>query len=127
MRSFNSAAAFSVNVNATMFRGSKPPFAPGVRSWTTRLATTSVFPEPAQAIKRAGILDCAVAVLQGAKEPLGCQEMVQAMLERKLWATNGRTPAATLYAAILRELQHKGKQARFEKVARGRFTLRKGA
>ena len=46
IRSFNSAAALSVNVNATMF----PGFNPDASSLATRLATTSVFPEPAHAI-----------------------------------------------------------------------------
>ena len=38
-----------------------------------------------------------------------------------------KTPAATLYSAILREIQKKGKQSRFEKTERGRFRLRKDA
>jgi hypothetical protein len=36
----------------------------------------------------------------------------------------GRTPAGTLYSALLRELQTKGEQARFVKVGRGKFALR---
>ena len=34
------------------------------------------------------------------------------------------TPSATLYSALLRELNSKVKDARFRKVARGKFTLR---
>jgi hypothetical protein len=51
MRSLSSAAAFSVNVNATMLRGAifgEP--ATGVSSAAIRRATTSVFPLPAQAM-----------------------------------------------------------------------------
>ena len=33
----------------------------------------------------------------------------------------GKTPHATLYAAILREIQTRGKDARFKKTERGRF------
>jgi hypothetical protein len=40
-----------------------------------------------------------------------------------MWTTKGKTPAATLYAAILREIQKKGSEARFKKVDRGQFAL----
>ena len=40
--------------------------------------------------------------------------------------TSGKTPSATLYAAIIREISKKGKDARFAKVDRGRFQLRPG-
>jgi len=38
------------------------------------------------------------------------------------WKTNGRTPHATLYAAMIREIKDKDEQARFRKVDRGKFT-----
>jgi hypothetical protein len=37
----------------------------------------------------------------------------------------GATPAATLYSAILREMNAKGKDARFVKTERGKFGLAK--
>ena len=40
----------SVNVKAMMFAGTSVSGRPGVSKWTTRRATTSVLPEPAQAI-----------------------------------------------------------------------------
>ena len=46
----SSAAALSVKVNATMLRGAIPVEAPVFSSAATRCATTSVLPEPAQAI-----------------------------------------------------------------------------
>jgi len=45
------------------------------------------------------------------------------MLAKGLWKTSGKTPAATLYAAIIREIAAKGKEARFRKVGRGQFEL----
>lgn len=47
-----SAAAFSVNVNATMFSGlhPPPPASLALRRLTTRRATTSVLPDPAHAM-----------------------------------------------------------------------------
>jgi hypothetical protein len=45
------------------------------------------------------------------------------MADQGLWASpGGATPHATLYSAILRELKSKGKDARFKKTDRGRFT-----
>ena len=74
---------------------------------------------------KTGALDAALIVLKKAKEPMRCHEMVEAMFSQKLWASDGQTPHATLYSAILREIQKKGKDARFEKVDRGRFQMRK--
>ena len=36
---------------------------------------------------------------------------------------NGQTPAATLYSAILREINTKGKESRFKKADRGLFAI----
>ena len=77
--------------------------------------------------KRTGILDAAAQILAKAKEPMGCNDIVEQAIAKGLWSTSGKTPGATLYSAILREIQTKGKQARFEKVERGRFRLRKSA
>ena len=69
-------------------------------------------------------LDAAVQVLTRSKKPMNCKELVDAMAKRKLWSSpNGKTPHATLYAAILREINTKGKDARFKKVDRGQFAL----
>ena len=68
-------------------------------------------------------LDAAAKVLAEAGQPLSCQEMVQRMLEQGLWATSGRTPAATVYSAILREIQKKGDASRFRKADRGKFSV----
>ncbi len=81
----------------------------------------------AEAKKRGGILDAAAQVLAKAKEPMGCKDIVEQAIAGGLWSTSGKTPQATLYSAILREIQKKGKQARFEKTERGRFRVRKGA
>ena len=70
-------------------------------------------------------MDAAIKVLQAAKEPMTCKAMVEAMAKKKLWhSPGGKTPEATLYASILRDLK-KGKDARFKKVDRGQFALAK--
>jgi hypothetical protein len=46
------------------------------------------------------------------------------MPAKKYWTSpGGKTPHATLYSAILREIQKKGDDARFRKAERGRFIL----
>jgi len=71
--------------------------------------------------KRLGGLDIAAKVLAGAGKPMSCKEIVGEMLTRKLWTTTGKTPEATIYAAIIREISAKGNTARFKKSARGQF------
>ena len=76
-----------------------------------------------EAKKRDGMsgLDAAAKVLADAGKPMNCKQIVETMLAKGLWKTGGRTPAATIYAAILREVRAKGKDARFRKVERGKF------
>ena len=68
-------------------------------------------------------LDAAAKVLAEVDAPLSCKTIVQAAIEKGYWTTNGKTPAATIYAAILREIAAKGKDARFRKTERGKFAL----
>ncbi|MHB9070124.1 MAG: winged helix-turn-helix domain-containing protein [Sedimentisphaerales bacterium] len=70
-----------------------------------------------------GGLSAAVKVLEEAGEPLNCQEMIKRMLEKGYWKTDGKTPSATIYSAILREIKEKGADARFRKTERGKFEL----
>jgi len=80
--------------------------------------------KPAKERKPSG-LDAAAKVLAEAGEPMGTKEMVERMLAKGLWKTGGKTPAATIYAAILRESQKKGSESRFRKAERGKFELAK--
>ena len=70
-------------------------------------------------------LDAAAKVLEEAGEPMTCAAMIAAMADKGYWTSPaGKTPDATLYAAILREITVKGDQARFVKTERGKFALR---
>ena len=73
--------------------------------------------------KRSSGLDAAAQVLGQAGEPMSCKVIVEKMLAEKLWQTTGKTPAATISAAIIREIVSKGDKSRFRKVAPGKFTL----
>jgi hypothetical protein len=81
--------------------------------------------EPGATSRGPSGLAAAAAVLAEAGEPLNTKTMVERMLAKGLWKTGGKTPAATIYAAILRECATKGADARFRKVERGKFELAK--
>jgi hypothetical protein len=70
---------------------------------------------------RPSLLNLAAIALAEAGQPLNCKEMVEKVLATGLWQTSGKTPSATLYSAILREVTTKGEAARFRKVERGKF------
>ena len=69
-------------------------------------------------------IDAAAKVLAEAKEPMTTKAMIEAMAAKKYWTSpGGKTPAATLYSAILREINTKGTESRFKKADRGLFTV----
>ena len=66
--------------------------------------------------------DAAAKVLDEQGKPMNCHELIDEMSRRNYWTSpNGATPQATLYAAIMREVKTKGKDARFVKTERGKF------
>jgi hypothetical protein len=73
--------------------------------------------------ERHSLLNLAAKVLTEAAAPLNCTEMVEKVLATGLWQTSGKTPAATLYSAILREITTKGDASRFRKAERGKFEI----
>ncbi len=75
--------------------------------------------------KRRSGLDAAAKVLAEAGKPLNCKTIVERMLAKGLWKTSGKTPGATIYAAIIRHIAANGPKARFRKVGPGKFTLAK--
>jgi len=74
--------------------------------------------------KRVSALDAAAEVLAKAEKPMRAQELIAAMAEQGLWKSpGGKTPHATLYAAMMREERDKGTASRFKKVDRGQFAF----
>jgi molybdopterin-guanine dinucleotide biosynthesis protein len=87
-------------------------------------------PKPAKEpkTKRVSALDAAAQVLAASQVPMRAKEMIAAMEAKGLWTSpGGKTPEATLYAAIIREIAAKGTAARFKKHERGVFVAGKGA
>ena len=79
----------------------------------------------AKADGKLSALDAAAKVLASAGEPMNCKEMIEAMAAKKYWTSpGGKTPHATLYSAIIREIALKGKESRFVKSERGKFAAK---
>ncbi len=83
-------------------------------------------PKPAKELKPS-MLDAAAKVL-AAEGELDCKAIIAEAAKRKLWESPaGKTPHATLYAALQREISRKGKEARFVQTGPGKFAIAKGA
>jgi hypothetical protein len=58
-------------------------------------------------------------------QPINTRQMIETLATKKLWRSpGGKTPHATLYSAILREINEKGKDALFMKTERGKFAAK---
>ena len=89
---------------------------------TPAVKTAAKKSKPATDGKKLSAIDAAAKVLAVSKEPMNAKQMIEAMAAKKLWTSpGGKTPHATLYSAILREISAKGKDARFKKTERGKF------
>jgi hypothetical protein len=75
--------------------------------------------------KKLSALDAAARVLRETGQPMSCPELIEQMTAKGYWSSpKGKTPSATLYAAIAREIQLKGEATRFVKKGPGRFAFR---
>jgi hypothetical protein len=75
--------------------------------------------------KKYSALEAAALVLRETGQPLSCPVLIQQMAAKGYWSSpKGKTPSATLYAALMREVQRKGDAARFVKTSPGRFAYR---
>jgi hypothetical protein len=85
-------------------------------------------PKATKAIKprHLSALDAAAQIIADANKPMGAKDLIEQMAVSGLWKSpSGKTPEATLYAAIIREIAAKGAKARFRKYARGLFETSK--
>ena len=72
--------------------------------------------------KKLSALAAAAQVLAETGQPMSCKELIEAMAQKGYWSSpGGKTPSATLYSGILKEISTKGKESRFQKTDRGRF------
>ena len=81
-------------------------------------------PAPVDAQAKLSALDAAARVLGETGQAMTCQELIAAMAAKGYWSSPaGKTPQATLYSALAREIKTKKDQARFRKAERGKFGL----
>lgn len=106
-----------------------PPAEAPDDEFTNMPATPAKAEVPATPAKSASsslsVLDAAAQILTAADVPMNAGAIMEQMLAKGLWSTKGKTPAATLYSAMIREIASKGKESRFEKGDKGNFILRK--
>ena len=98
----------------------------------TAPAKSGKTPRKPQAAQRAEAADqpklsalaAAAKVLAETGQAMTCKQLIAAMAAQGYWTSPaGKTPQATLYAALTREIQTKKDQARFRKSGRGTFAL----
>ena len=115
-------------MSATKQNAAKTPPAKSGQTKVRRLAPAHVHTPAAAAAPvqpaRLSALAAAAKVLAETAQAMTCKELITAMAAKGYWTSPaGKTPAATLYAALIREIQLKKEQARFRKSGRGTFVL----
>ena len=72
--------------------------------------------------KRLSGLDAAAKVLAETGETMNVKQIVELAEQKGYWKSpGGKTPWATVYSAMIREIAKKGSDSRFRKAERGRF------
>jgi antitoxin (DNA-binding transcriptional repressor) of toxin-antitoxin stability system len=79
-------------------------------------------PKPPTA-KEGSLMAAAINVMKAADKPMRPADVVETVLAKKLWTSKGKTPGATLAAAIMREIARKGSLSRFKKTGPGLYAL----
>lgn len=102
----------------------KPPKKPITKATAQKDATRAKQANPKPKAKKSSGLDAAAQVLTEAAGPMTVKEIVAVAFEKGYWKSDGVTPHATIYSAMIREISKRGKEARFKKTARGKFTAR---
>lgn len=75
--------------------------------------------------KRLSAISAAAKVLAEAGEAMNAKQLIEAIVANGYWTSPaGKTPHATLYSAITREIAAKGDGARFVKAERGKFAAK---
>ena len=113
--------ATTTKKRASKSAGTKTAKARGAKSATAKAAPTKGTKAKSDKLSA---LDAAAKVLGEKKAPMKSKEMVTTMEAKGYWKSpGGKTPHATLYSAILREIATKGRESRFTKTERGKFKI----
>ena len=116
-------AAPKATKSPTAATGAKPPAKATTKAKPKKAATRAKQGEKGG--KKPSGLDAATRVLAESQEPMGVKKIVEVAFAKGYWKSDGKTPHATVYSAIIREIAAKGEKSRFKKVERGRFAANK--
>lgn len=72
------------------------------------------------------VLDAVETVLKQAGQPMGVKAIADAVLDQKLWSSNGKTPNQTIQAQIAVDIKRNPATSRVERVGKELFALRGG-
>jgi hypothetical protein len=102
--------------------GGETPIDVGNGKPKVKIASTTKSAKVSRGDRRMSALDGAARVLTESKQQLRCKQMIELMAKKGYWnSPSGKTPEATIHAAIIREIRTKGKDSRFQKTGRGMF------
>ena len=100
------------------------PKTPPAQAGKTKAVAPAPASNPTPQTPKPSALAAAARVLAETGQAMTCPELIAAMASKGYWTSpRGKTPSATLYAALTREIQTKKDQARFRKSAPGKFLL----
>jgi hypothetical protein len=100
--------------------GKRASARPAAASDPAHAAVTATTGSPA----KLSALAAAARVLSESGQAMTCPELIAAMSSQGYWTSPaGKTPPATLHAALTREIKIKKDQSRFRKTQRGKFAL----
>jgi hypothetical protein len=117
------SASKPATLKATKTASKLPPASSNGKAHTNGKAHKNGKGNPeANGEKKMSAIAAAAKILSTAKEPMTCQALIEAMEKNGLWTSpGGATPAATLSAAMGKEIATKGKESRFKKTAPGLY------
>ncbi len=120
-------AATKATTSPTAATGAKPTAEATTKAKAANAATRAQQGDTkAKRAKKPSGLDAAARVLAESGEPMGVKAIVEAAEAKGYWKSpGGKTPHATVYSAIIREIATKGNDSRFKKVDRGQFAVNK--
>ena len=89
---------------------------------TESVKKTKATAEPST--KKMSAIDAAAKLLAETNEPMNCKQMIEGIATKGYWTSpGGKTPAATLYSALIREITQRKAKSRFKRIAPGKFAL----
>jgi len=89
----------------------------------TKAKAATIAAPATKADKAMGGLDAAARVLKESGEPMRVKAIAETIFAKGYWKSGGKTPAATIYAAMIREIARKNGDSRFKKTDRGLFAF----